>query len=271
VVASRADGVSRAAATLIALGSAETLERGGLGVVRVAELTGGDKGHVSRLLKTLAAYGLVERDADTRSYRLGWQLFALAGRAGDQRLLEVAKPLLARLVEGLGERASLSVLHGAEVLTVLSEPSPRAVQATGWVGRTVPSYCTSSGRALLFDHRRNQLATLFAGTEFRRLGPNAPADVDELHERIVESRALGYAAVNEEFEPGLVAVAAPVRDFRGRICAAVNVSGPKFRFDGSNPLGAVGYVIKDAADELSELLGRGGESRVATKEGSDRS
>lgn len=262
--------MSRAAATLIALGSGETLERGGLGVVRVAELTGGDKGHISRLLKTLAEYGLVERDPDTRNYRLGWQLFALAARAGDQRLLEAAQPLLAQVVEDLGETANLSVLHGTEVLTVFSEPSPRAVQAAGWVGRTVPAYCTSSGRALLLDHQRDQLTALFVDTQFRQLGPHAPAGVDELHERILESRAVGYAAVNEEFEPGLVAVAAPVRDFRGRICAAVNVSGPKFRFDGSNPLEAVGFAIKRVADELTELLGRGDASRVSTKAGCDR-
>lgn len=258
-------------ATLIALGSGETLERGGLGVVRVAELTGGDKGHVSRLLKTLAECGLVERDPDTLNYRLGWQLFALAARAGDQRLLEAARPLLARLVEDLEERVNLSVLHGTEVLTVFSEPSPRALQVAGWVGRTVPAYCTSSGRALLFDHQRDQLTALFAGTQFRQLGPQAPANVDELHERIVQSRAVGYAAVDEEFEPGLVAVAAPVHDFRGRICAAVNVSGPKFRFDASNPLEAVGCAIKEVADELTLLLGTGsGASREATKAGSDR-
>lgn len=271
MVVARADGVSRAAATLIALGSEETLESGGLGVVRVAEITGGDKGHVSRLLTKLEDFGLVERDPDTRGYRLGWQLFALAARAGDQRLLETARPLLARLVLDLGERTNLSVLHGTEVLTVSSQPSTRAVQAADWVGRTVPSYCTSSGRVLLFDHRRDQLTALFAGTQFSRLGPNAPANVSELHQRIVESRSRGFAAVEEEFEPGLVGVAAPVRDIYGRICSAVNVSGPKFRFDGSNRLQAVGYAIKEVADDLSLLLGRGGESRIATKVGSDRS
>src|SRR5680860_1175532 len=82
VAGARVDNVSRAAAALVALGSPESVEGHGLGVVRLAQLTGGDKGQVSRLLTTLAEQGLVERDADTRSYRLGWQLFALAARAG---------------------------------------------------------------------------------------------------------------------------------------------------------------------------------------------
>lgn len=247
--------MSRAAAALVVLGSQEAVQRDGLGVLRLAELTGGDKGQLSRLLHTLAEHGLVERDAETRGYRLGWQLFALAGRVGDQRLLALAKPLLAGLVDRLGERTSLSVLRGTDVLTLFSQASPRAMQTVGWVGRTVPAYCTSSGRALLFDHRRSELVALFARTDFVPLGPNSPADVEMLHRRIVTSRARGYTVVAEELEPGLVAAAAPVRDFRGRICGAVNVSGPKFRLGGGQQLGGVGRAVKQVTDELSVRLG----------------
>ncbi len=244
----------RALATLIALGSDETVERGGLGVVRVAEIIGGDKSQVSRMLRTLAESGLVERDPQTRSYRLGWQLFALAARAGDRRLLEAATPVLARLVRDLGERVSLSVLRDAEVLTIFSESPPHAVQTVGWVGRTVPAYCTSSGRALLTDHRPEELSALFADNALRQLGPNTPTDVDELYRRILLDRALGHAVVDEEFEPGLVAVAAPVRDVRGRVVAAVNVSAPKFRL--GSKLRSAGSAVEDAAAEITRLLGQ---------------
>jgi DNA-binding IclR family transcriptional regulator len=255
VVDAGADNVSRAAAALVALGSRESIDRGGLGVLRLAEITGGDKGQLSRLLKTLDCHGLVERDAETRTYRLGWQLFVLASRVGDQRLLGLAPPLLARLVDKVGERANLSVLRGTEVLTVFSEPSPRSVQSVDWVGRTVPSYCTSAGRALLSDHGLDELTALFADTEFGRHGPNAPPDVDSLHRRLVASRARGFAVVDEEFEPELIAVAAPIRNFSGRICAAVNVSAPKFRLGGNRRVGMVGRALKEVADELSLRLG----------------
>lgn len=258
MVDAKSDGVSRAAATLVALGSDEALQAGGLGVVRLAELTGGDKAQVSRLLTTLAEHGFVERDQETLGYHLGWQLFALAARAGDQRLLQVTKPLLAQLVVDLGERASLSVLQATEVLTVFSAASPRAVQATGWVGRTVPAYCTSSGRALLLDHSKDDLVELFAGVAFDPLGPRSPRDVDALYKRVVAARARGYAVVDEEFEPGLAAAAAPVRDFNGRICGAVNVSAPRFRLGGSRRLATVGRSVKDVADEISRSLGEGG-------------
>ena len=240
-------------AILIVLGGEEAVEEGGLGVVRIAELIGREKSQVSRALRTLAESRLVDRDPSTRHYRLGWRFFALAARAGEQRLLSVAPPLLERLMKSLGETIHLSVLQGAEVLTVLSKSPPHAVTAVGWSGRMVPVYCTSSGRALLFDHDHDALSELLAGVEFRKLVPDTVRNVGELYVRIVAARDRGYALVDEEFEFGLVGAAAPVRDFRGRIVAALNVSAPKFRL--GERLEAAAQEVKSVADELSALLG----------------
>ena len=238
---------------MIVLGREEAVENGGLGVVRIAQLIGREKSQVSRALRTLAESGLVDRDPSTLHYRLGWRFFALAARAGDQRLLSVAPALLERLVKDLGETVHLSVLQGVEVLTVLSKSPPHAVTAVGWSGRTVPIYCTSSGRGLLFDHDREALSELLSSIEFRKLGPNTVRDIGELYERLLAALAQGYALVDEEFEFGLVGAAAPVRDFRGLIVAALNVSAPKFRL--GERLEAAGKEVKRAADELSTLLG----------------
>jgi IclR family transcriptional regulator, KDG regulon repressor len=240
-------------AILVVLGGEEAVENGGLGVVRIAELIGREKSQVSRALKTLAESGFVDRDPETLHYRLGWRFFALAARAGEQRLLSVVPPLLERLMKDLGETAHLSVLQGTEVLTVLSKSPPHAVKAVGWSGRTVPVYCTSSGRVLLFDHDPDALSELISGVEFRELAPNTVHGVEELYEKVVGARALGYALVDEEFESGLVGAAAPVRDFKNQIVAALNVSAPKFRLGGH--LEAAGQEVKRAADELSVLLG----------------
>ena len=240
-------------AILIVLGREEAVEDGGLGVVRIAELIGREKSQVSRALRTLADSGFVDRDPLTLQYRLGWRFFALAARAGEQRLLSVAPPLIKRLTNDLGETTHLSVLQGTEVLTVISNSPPHAVMAVGWSGRTVPVYCTSSGRALLFDRDRDSLFELLSGIEFRKLGPNTVSSVGQLYERIVAARGRGYAVVDEEFEVGLVGAAAPVRDSKGQIVAALNISAPKFRL--GERLETAGEEVKGAADELSALLG----------------
>jgi IclR family transcriptional regulator, KDG regulon repressor len=127
------------------------------------------------------------------------------------------------------------------------------VQTIAWAGRLVPAYNTSSGRALLLDWELDELRRVFAGVAFTAAGPNAPGDVEELYRRIRAARTRGYALVDEEFEGGLVAASAPIRDFRGRIIAALNVSAPKFRLGGE--LEEAGRAIKAAADGLSVEMG----------------
>ena len=112
----------------------------------IAETLGREKSQVRGRSKILAHYGLVDR---VRHARLpaGWRIFALANLAGERRLLDGARPPLAHLVARLSERAHLSVLEGAETLTILSESPPQSLQAVGWVGRGVPAYATSVGKA----------------------------------------------------------------------------------------------------------------------------
>ena len=237
---------------LEALARAEGAEEPGLGVVDVARRLGVDKSQASRTLRALAEHGLAERDAATRAYRLGPRVFAYAALVSERRLLRAAPPVLAAVVAALGERAHLSVLDGASVLTLLSRSPPHAVQAAGWAGRTVPAHCTAAGRALLADHDATALRALLGDGPFERHGPNAPTSLAELTARVEAARRRGYAVAQEELEPGLAAVAAPVRRFDGQIVAAVNVSGPSFRF--AAHLDAAGAEVVRAAARLSEEL-----------------
>ena len=229
------------------------LDDGGLGVVDVARRLGVDKSQASRTLRALADHGLIERDPASRAYRLGPRMFAYAALVSERRLLRAAPPVLEGLVHALGERAHLSVLDGAAVLTLLSHSPPHAIQAAGWAGRTVPAYCTAAGRALLADHDADALRALLGGVELVAHGPNTIRTLDELRARVEEANARGYAISDEELEPGLSAVAAPVRRFDGRIVAALNVSGPRFRF--GPRLDKAGTEVVLAADVLARALG----------------
>jgi DNA-binding IclR family transcriptional regulator len=230
-------GLARGLASLCALG--EHPAEGGLGVVALAELVGADKSQLSRTLQTLAEHGFVERDPQTLAYRLGWRVFALAARTTESRLVADAPPVLRALVRELQESAHLSVRQGDRVLTLLSEsPLDVTLHAPGRVGGLTPLATTSAGRALVLDLGRDELGLL-------GLGPQTEA--------IAEARRLGYAIVREEFEPGLVAVAAPVRDGAGRVVAAVNVSAPVFRL--GDRLEEAARRVVAAAASLSAALG----------------
>ncbi|MDI2028288.1 IclR family transcriptional regulator [Saccharopolyspora sp. TS4A08] len=241
--------VHRALDVLRALGS------GPLRVQSVADALGKEKTQVSRTLKALAESGFVERDPDSLEYRLGWQLFALAGAASDSRLLQQAAPVLRSLVRAVGEAAYLTVLSGNAAVTVLAERPGRALQAHEWIGRLSPLNCTSSGRALLIGRPDDEVDALLAAQPDPLPGTErAPRTPDDVRARMAVEREAGHSTAVEETEPGLVAVAAPVRDFTGTTIAALNISGPIFRLP-PNDLTAAATAVTTAANNLSHALG----------------
>ncbi len=236
---------------LEALSESDSAARDGLTVAELARALGRDKSIVSRQLKPLVELGMVERSIEGR-HSLGWRLFAVAARAGDQRLLLLAPPVMRRLTQLVRERVHLSVRRGTDVFTILSESPNRMVEAVGWVGRTAPASATSSGRVLLLDHSDAEIVDLYRDTFERGPGPKAPRNVDELIDRVSVARRQGFALVTDEFDDDLTGVAAPVRDMHGRIIAALNVSAPSYRL--KDQLGTAGRQVSLAAQHLSRAL-----------------
>lgn len=231
---------------------------GGLGVSRIAELLGREKSQISRALKALEAEGMAERDPDSLKYRLGWRLYAFASRTTEARLAHVAAPYLRRLVAGLNETTHLCVLRGSAVLTLLSVSPSHAFRGLGWEGVTVPVPMTSAGRVLISDWAPEALhswAHAWLGDTAHATGDSERhvRTVGDLVREVAAIRLRGYAAVEEEFEEGVAGVSAPVRDFRGMIVAAINVSAPKGRL--GPHLDEAGRHTLAVARELSAELG----------------
>ncbi|MBC7724071.1 MAG: IclR family transcriptional regulator [Burkholderiaceae bacterium] len=272
-------GLRRDLELLEILGSPEADAGGGLGVLRVAQLAGRDKGLVSRTLATLAEAGLVSRDESTLNYRLGYQLYALAARTLESRLVRVSVPYLRRMVTATHETTHLCVLRGGSVLTLASELSEHAFRGLGWEGVSTAAWRTSSGRVLVSDWADDDLRRWYEAHDHDEpvLSPVSPlllrddstdatsspsqgislvTDFDSLKREVAHIRQRGYATVDEEFEKGVVGVSAPVFDFRGNIIAAINVSAPKARL-GSH-LNEAGVLAARVAADLSVQLGAPG-------------
>ncbi len=256
------------------LSGPEAFAGGGLGVNRIAELTGRDKAVVSRALATLADAGLVARDKTTRSYRLGPRLFAMAARTREATLVSEARPYLRWLARHTGETTHLCVLRGGNVLTLVSELSPFDVRTSSWEGLTAAAWRTPSGWVLLSDWADDELTAWYTdhGHDLAVLtdpaawsapaASFAPAELPErqpvhdlasLQTVAARVRQQGYATADEEFEVGVVAASAPVFDYTGTITAAINVSAPKARI--GDRLDTLGRFVARAAEPLSRRMG----------------
>jgi len=130
------------------------------------------------------------------------------------------------------------------------------IGGTNWVGLSVPLHCAALGKVLLaYD-----AAELPPGRLARRTG-NTITSREALRADLADVRRRGYAVTNEELEPGLVAVAAPVYRDGNAVVAALSVSAPATRLTRTR-IPAVATRCMAEASSLSALLGyRPGPSR----------
>lgn len=251
----RDTSIRRGLEVLLTLQTRRAREGGGLGVTEIAEILDMDKSQISRSLKVLMEYGMVDRDPKTRAFRLGWRIFNMAQVSGDQRLLECAGEVLDDLLVRLDESVYLSVRSGDEALSVAERTANHSIQAMGarWL-----LYSTSVGRVLLTDRTSVEIREMYAGQDLRSAIDSGVQTVDDLIDVVARARDDGHAIVVDEFEAGLAAVGVPVRDYRGVLIASLGVSGPTFRLQPKIDQAVID--LKRAAKELEDLLAqRGGE------------
>jgi len=245
----RDTSIRRGLEVLLTLQTRRARESGGLGVTQIAEALDMDKSQISRSLKVLAEYGMVDRDPKTRAFRLGWRIFSMAQLSGDQRLLECAGEVLDDLVTRLDESVYLSVRSGYDALTVAERTANHSIQAmpAHW-----SLHSTSVGRVLLTDRTSAEIRDMYAGRRLRSAREGGVRSVADLVDAVTRARDDGYATVVDEFEVGLTAVGVPVRDYRGMLIAALGVSGPTFRLE--SRIDQAVSDLKAAAQQLEDLL-----------------
>jgi IclR family transcriptional regulator, acetate operon repressor len=207
------------------------------------------KSTTSRLLMALERNGLVQRDARGR-FRPGEVFVSYAWRGGAEAgLITVAQPFLDRLGDATGETINLGVASRGMVEQIAQVDSTYLIGGTNWVGLSVPLHAAALGKVLL----AYGAATLPPGRLVRRTARTITGR-DALQADLAEVRRRGYAVTNEELEPGLAAVAAPVYRDGAAVVAALSVSGPTTRLTRKR-IPAVAAQCAAEARALSAVLG----------------
>jgi IclR family transcriptional regulator, acetate operon repressor len=236
----------------------------GPGPVTFSELTSASglaKSTTSRLLMALERNGLVQRDSKG-GFRPGEVFVSYAWRSGAEAgLIPVAQPFLDRLGEATGETINLGVASRGLVEQIAQVDSTYMIGGTNWVGLSVPLHCAALGKVLL----AYGAAELPPGRLTRRTGHTITGR-EALAAELTDVRRRGYAVTNEELEPGLVAVAAPVYRDDATVVAALSVSGPASRLTKAR-IPEIAARCMAEANALSVVLGYQPGRRQQEKEG----
>ena len=229
--------------------------RGEAGVSEVAAEIAVHKSTAFRLLASLEGRGLVEQSDDRGKYRLGFGIVRLAGAVSARMdVTRHGRGICERLAGQLGETVNLAIAQEGHAINLDQVRGPSAVTAHNWVGQLTPLHATSSGKVLLAWRDPAAVAQLLAASPCERFTPATITSVQELQAELARVRHAGYALTVEEYEVGLNAMAAPVREHGGQVVAAVSASGPAYRFT-PDRMQELAPLLVAGAREISHRLG----------------
>ena len=204
--------------------------RDGIGLAELSKRVGLHNSTTFHLVKTLVSLGYVRQLKDSKRYRIGRPLFALAASALDEiEMMSLATPVLDDLARATGESAHFSVPMGDAVVVLARTSGPGAFQLTDRVGVVRPAHCTALGKIMLAALAPGQFERYLQRAELKAHTPKSITSAERLAREIAEVRRAGLAIDDGEFDPELRCVALPVRDFSGRVIGAIGISGPVWR------------------------------------------
>lgn len=197
--------------------------------LRLAEMVDMPRPTVQRLLDVLIEAGLMQGNA-VAGYTLGPHL-AVWGQSylDSLDLREQALEWMSRLSAETRETCFLGVRDNNQVLYVAKVDGPQPVRPAALVGMRNPLHSTAIGKILL-SWAPEQTIREYTQGELEQRTPNTITDKHRLLEELEAVRQQGFAFDEVENEDGVRCVAAPIRDHRGEVAAAISVSAPAYRF-----------------------------------------
>ena len=231
-----------------------SLEKSGLGVTEIGHRTGLHKSTVHRIVNAMAQRGYIEKAAAANAYKIGPKLVEISSiYLNSVELKTEARPYLNELTGRLGQPSHLAILDGADAVYIDKVDVENNIRLYSQIGRRIPVYCSGLGKCLLSGLTDNEIQEIVSRCSFEKYTANT-IDKDEFLRQVGNVRADGWAVDNEEHEEGIRCVAAPVYDYRGKIIAAVSITGPNTAIAPEMD-SETGALVKDIAYKISRRMG----------------
>jgi DNA-binding IclR family transcriptional regulator len=235
--------------------------RGGLTHSDICHTLHIPSGSLTPLLNTLCILGYLVPENSSKKYQLGSGVLFLARRYQEELdIVRVGQPLLHILVSQTGEAAAITIENGNRSTVVAKVDSPLPVSLSLHLGDSAPLYAGASGRIYLAFRSDDEIRHYLSTVELKPLTTKTPVHPDQIWQGLTAIRAGGLSYSREYIFEGVTAVAAPVRDFSGKVVATFIVSAPTSRM-GVEKEKVVEKALREAAAAFSEKLGFGGDEK----------
>lgn len=208
-----------------------------------------------RMITALMDFGYIYQDRETLKYFLTLK-FAKIGSIVSSRysLRDISHPILIELSDACKEAACIAVMEKNQVIYIDVADGPDGMlKVMQYIGKQAPMHCTGVGKCLLLNYSDENIDALIKERGLHKYTPETITTKEALVKELDLVRERGYAFDDQECELGARCIAACIRDYSGRIVAAISVSGPAIRVTHEYLESISAYVVK-SAKEISAAL-----------------
>lgn len=206
-----------------------------------------------RILKTLCSQDMAVKHGSL--FFAGPELMQIG--LNSLRSLEIRSlsiPFLSDLAIKTDFTTHLAIPSGWQSLILEVHDSPHPVCVASRSGTTVPLHCSSTGKVFLTYRYEEVLEDYFSNASLEKFTDNTIITLTEMKKEIDRIKRDGYAIDNHELHEDVCCLAAPVRDSRGEVVAAIGVTGPATHFTRGKEA-EVGQLVVQSAHDLSAVMG----------------
>ncbi|MEZ9565870.1 DNA-binding transcriptional regulator KdgR [Vibrio artabrorum] len=208
-----------------------------------------------RFLQTMKMLGYVSQQGEADRYSLTLKMFELGSKSLEWvDMITIAEKEMRVISEETNETIHLGALDHGSIIYIHKIDSSFALRMHSRVGRRNPLHTTAIGKVLLAERDEEYVRAQLADTEFVKSTKNTIESVDQLMDELKIVKQQHFGEDNEEQEPGLRCIAAPVYDRFGTVIAGVSISFPTMRFDEQKKASYV-ELLHNAGRNISKQLG----------------
>ncbi|MGD1822224.1 MAG: IclR family transcriptional regulator domain-containing protein [Pleomorphochaeta sp.] len=206
-----------------------------------------------RFLNSLITLGYVYRD-ENDLYSLTLKMFSVGSNSLSHiNLIDIATPFIDEICNHFKETVHMGIMDGDRAVYILKRESSYTIRMYSRVGKRIPLYCTAIGKNLLCDEDKDFLNKYLSTTEFKPYTKHT-LNKNQLVEQLELIKKRGWASDEQEHEEGITCIGSSIRDYSGKVVAALSVSWPLFRFEKDKKDEIIKEIV-ETCDKISSLLG----------------
>lgn len=211
---------------------------------------------VFRFLNTFIDYDYINQDLTTSKYYLTLKLADLGDRnRKNYPIQQTLRKYIKEIVETFNESSSVCIESNMQMVYIATEDGQnRMLQTLTKIGRIAPMYATGVGKLHLAQYTEKQLMQYAEKNELKKITDNTYTSIEMLKEELKSIRNQGFSFDNEECEIGIKCIAVPVRDYTGKIVAAISLSAPISRLNANKTMEII-LFLKQISKQASKELG----------------